>query len=128
MKIVLAFITIFTISVCYAEIGPDDVLSCKPKAAYVCEPTVCKAINTPITEVIVDLKSKRYYRCDATGCDMRDVKISMSGAFLYASYGDGAGAIKIQTEDTPFAQKDDFMDNASLHFMNFLLYGACTKK
>lgn len=49
----------------------------------------CKEFKTPITEVIVDLKAKRYYRCDATGCDMKDIEATLSGVMLYASYGGG---------------------------------------
>ena len=128
-RLVIFMAMISLLSVSYASIDTEGVLSCKPEFAYACKPSLgCKEFKTTITEVVVDLKSQRYYRCEATECSTRDINVSLSGIFLYASYENGAGAIKIATSDTEFTSKYEFMDNASLMFMNITMYGVCTEK
>lgn len=120
------------LSISYANTNTytDEVLFCKPKVAYICQLSGCEKNSTPIIKIIVDLKSNRYYRCDADGCNTSDIDVILSGAFLYGSYGNGAGTIKIATLDLKAVDisENEFMDNASSMLMNITTYGTCTVK
>lgn len=79
------------------------ILICTPKVKAVCGEAECRAVN-PVTFARIDLQRSTYARCDGSGCDTYDARMTRSGVFtnievpergLLAKVGDDGGFLEV---------------------------------